>query len=224
MTPSDEDCTRLAPEWLNGVARGGRDAEAAAHRLFKCFYRRMVNYLASVFHFDEFTAEEVAQTAMINGMKAAGTFRGNSKVYTWFVRIAINAAKDHIDKENRRVDRPVASAQDPLASLPGDTDPPDESAGLKDSYKPDSTEPVARVDASEEREAFQACIDRQFALFCKDNPECGEAIRRFYFDGWSSKDLAAARGKSDDAMRTELKTCRQRLRTYFAACQELPGG
>lgn len=196
----EDDCNQSAPTWLAAVGRGGREREPAAHRLFKCFYGILVRYLRVAFQFDLPTAEDVAQTALIKAFNAARSFAGRAAFKTWLINIARNAARDYLRKESGRPDRPAQATGDPSALHEDEADAPVESAsGLED---------------------YHLCIDRQFAQFCKDHPLCGEALRRFYYEGWSSKDLAAARGKRDDAMRTELKVCRQNLRTYLAACQK----
>ena len=47
--------------------------------------------------------EDVAQEVFIKAYRALGSFRGDSKFYTWLYRIAVNTARNHIASGARRM-------------------------------------------------------------------------------------------------------------------------
>lgn len=55
-------------------------------------------YVIKMFGSDEYF-EDIMQTAAMRALAAAGKFRNEAKLGTWFYRIAINTAKDFIKKE-----------------------------------------------------------------------------------------------------------------------------
>lgn len=63
------------------------------HRIVQLVYR----YIK-----DPVEAQDVAQEAFIKAYRALPEFRGESAFFTWLYRIAVNAAKNHLDLRNRR--------------------------------------------------------------------------------------------------------------------------
>lgn len=49
-------------------------------------------------------AEDAAQDAFVKAWRAAGSYAGRASVRTWLYRIAVNAARDRLRRERRRVD------------------------------------------------------------------------------------------------------------------------
>src|SRR4030067_1722429 len=51
---------------------------------------------------DRREVEDVTQEALIKAYRAIGGFRGDSAFYTWLYRIAVNTAKNYLEKQGRR--------------------------------------------------------------------------------------------------------------------------
>jgi len=76
--------------------------ESAAQRDFVDAYRdRIVTVVARVAggHAD---AEDLAQETFIKAFRAIDRFAGNSALFTWLYRIAVNTARDWLDSRRRR--------------------------------------------------------------------------------------------------------------------------
>src|ERR1035437_4972992 len=66
-------------------------------------YQRKLGRLLSRFIRDHAEVEDVAQEAFIKAYRALPSFRGESAFYTWLYRIGINAAKNWLMANERRV-------------------------------------------------------------------------------------------------------------------------
>lgn len=92
-------------------------------RIFQLTYRYLGNY-------DE--AEDITQEAFIRAYRAWDNFRGDSQVYTWIYRIALNLCHNQQKKMNRRHQAEGTSLDAPLDNSDGDeshtTEVPDHSA------------------------------------------------------------------------------------------------
>ena len=114
-----------------GFSSNSQDAEASFEaavekyhaRIFQLVYRYLGNY-------DE--ADDVTQETFIRAFRAWDTFRGDSQVFTWLYRIALNLCHNQKKKLNRRhqtegtsLDAPLDFADDGEAQT---TDVPDHSA------------------------------------------------------------------------------------------------
>ncbi len=71
---------------------------------------------------DVHEAEDLTQDTFVNAYRARNGFRGDSQVYTWLYRIAVNLTKNRLEQLARR---PVPWAQ---AGLDGEEDEPEDSA------------------------------------------------------------------------------------------------
>jgi RNA polymerase sigma factor (sigma-70 family) len=70
------------------VARIAQGDQAALGELYERYYRRLFRYLWHQMHGDASLAEEAVQDTFVSVWRAAGTFRGESRVATWLFRIA----------------------------------------------------------------------------------------------------------------------------------------
>jgi RNA polymerase sigma-70 factor (ECF subfamily) len=52
-------------------------------------------------------AEDLAQDTFIKAFGAIDRFRGNSALFTWLYRIAVNTARDHVESRRRRPTVPL---------------------------------------------------------------------------------------------------------------------
>jgi len=91
-------------------------------------------YLADVYGLafrmlrDEDLAQDAAQDAMVNAMRAIGRFRGDASFRTWVLRIAMNSAKSLARRRGRKREVPLTAVE----GIAGDADDPAARAELKD--------------------------------------------------------------------------------------------
>ncbi|MDX1469960.1 MAG: RNA polymerase sigma factor [Flavobacteriaceae bacterium] len=85
-------------ELINSILRG----EAQSYSLFIERYKNMAFSLAlkTLEHREE--AEEVAQDSFIKAFKAIHTFKGESKLSTWFYKIVYHSCLDRIKKNRKK--------------------------------------------------------------------------------------------------------------------------
>ena len=94
---------RLQPdERLIALTRRGQ--HAAFETLFSRYHSRLLSFCRHMLGSRE-DAEDVLQEAFLKAYEHLGNFQGNSKFYTWIVRIAVNEALMKLRK--RRGDRTV---------------------------------------------------------------------------------------------------------------------
>ncbi len=93
-TERDIDCLLV-----DRVKRGDKKA----FDLLVSKYQRKLMRLVLRFVRDQAEAEDVVQEAFIKAYRALPQFRGDSAFYTWLYRIGINAAKNFLVTQGRRV-------------------------------------------------------------------------------------------------------------------------
>jgi RNA polymerase sigma-70 factor, ECF subfamily len=84
---SVENSLELSEEQLVAEAQGG--SGAAFQRLVECYESRVFRVAKSIARCHE-DAEEIMQDAFVQAYKNLSRFRGDSRFYTWLVRITIN--------------------------------------------------------------------------------------------------------------------------------------
>ncbi len=84
-------------------------------------------------------AEDVAQETFIKALRSIDRFAGNSALFTWLYRIAVNASRDHLAHRRRRPAVPLDSAG---------VDPADDAAG-----------PDARLQTREIQQRVRSALD-----------------------------------------------------------------
>ena len=79
----------------------GKSPKRAFSLLFDEYYQRLYWHIRSIVlnHQD---AHDVSQECMLKVYKHLGSYRGESKLYTWLHRIATNEALDFLRKQKRR--------------------------------------------------------------------------------------------------------------------------
>ena len=112
-------------ELVNQANRG--DNEAFDILVLK--YQDRIAGLVARFVDDHHSIHDVVQECFINAYRALEQFEGRSSFYTWLYRIAINTAKNHLKKKDRRppdIDVDILEAESLLEKLKlGETDTPD---------------------------------------------------------------------------------------------------
>lgn len=90
MTPEDRELLRRL-----------RAGEESAFREFVDAYRsRVLSVVSRVAGAAD--AEDLAQEAFLKAFRAIDRFQGQSALFTWLYRIAVNTARDHLDARRRR--------------------------------------------------------------------------------------------------------------------------
>ena len=74
-------------------------------------------------------AEDLAQETFIKALGAIDRFEGNSALFTWLYRIAVNTARDFLEHRRRR---PAVALEDASVDPVSDADRPDEALARKD--------------------------------------------------------------------------------------------
>ena len=98
----DEELVRLFQS--GGTAADSRSAKDSAFTEILERYQKRIYYAArKMAHGDHDEADEIAQETFVKAYEALGSFRGESKLYTWLYRIMMNAA---IQRSRRSKARP----------------------------------------------------------------------------------------------------------------------
>ena len=99
-TPPEERPQRASeePELLEQVRAGSADAFAV---VVQAYSERLYAVVLRIVH-DPADAEEVVQETFLKAYRNLARFQGDSALYTWLYRIAVNAAVDHAKKQRRR--------------------------------------------------------------------------------------------------------------------------
>ncbi len=72
-------------------------------------------------------AEDIAQEAFVKALRSIHRFEGNSALFTWLYRIAVNAARDHLASRRRRPSVPLDGEDGPVFDPADPEDGPVES-------------------------------------------------------------------------------------------------
>jgi RNA polymerase sigma-70 factor (ECF subfamily) len=86
------------------VVRRAREGDHDAFGLIVETYRDRLFGLAIGILRDRSAAEDVVQEAFIKAYKNLKGFRGDSSIYTWLYRIAVNTAHNHLRRVKRRTE------------------------------------------------------------------------------------------------------------------------
>ena len=103
------------------AARDMRDADSEAERQRR-FRAIVAEYHVKVYNLiyryvgDAEEASDLTQDAFVCAFRAWPTFRGDSAVYTWLYRIAINLSKNRLKHLKRRRTAEALSLDEPLAA------------------------------------------------------------------------------------------------------------
>jgi RNA polymerase sigma-70 factor (ECF subfamily) len=140
--------------------------------------------------------EDICQDVFLAAVRSLGSFRGGSAVQTWLFRIALNKARDFIEKRR--------AAKRGGGRAPVSLDAPDPTTGLTQDL-PDSGRGPA-----ENLEAGERAVWIQEALANLGEP-CREIIELRYFGDLSYEELAASFGITVKAAGSRLHKCLARL-------------
>lgn len=149
-------------------------------------------------------AEEIAQETLLAAVRALPTFRGRCALQTWLFRIALNKARDHLERASA-LRRGGGRATLPLkgGALPGE-DGQDRGAD-----PPDPSPPPDRAAAlDDDSRLIRETLDRL-------GPPCDDLLRLRYYAGLDLAEIAAALGLNIKTVSSRLSRCLERLETLL---------
>ena len=185
--------TRAFARWDEGdvVARAKTRSEAAFEQLVDQYKRRAFR-LAWKITCNHEDAEEVVQSALVKAYQKLPDFRGDSRFYTWFVRITINEA---LMKIRRRRPNEVSI---------------DESKEADDTSVPIEIKDQA---SNPEQRCSQYEVQRILAATINDlAPPFRDVLQLRDVEGLSTKEAAQALDLTSSAVKTRLQRARTKLR------------
>jgi len=161
-----------------------RLVEENYERIFRVIYRLVGDY---------HEAEDLTQDTFVNAYRARNGFRGDSQVYTWLYRIAVNLTRNRLEHLTRR------------AGL-------DEDAGDEQEWWGDGS-----CDARPDREAENAELGRVVAQAVLGlRPDYREVVVLREYELFSYEEIARILGCSVSTVKTRLFRARSVLRRKLA--------
>lgn len=133
---------------------------------------------------DREAAQDAAQDAFVNAVRALDAFRGDASFRTWLIRIAVNAARSVGRRQARRREAPLEAVGDSPASGP---DPADDA--------------VLATETARAGEALQELPEKQRL-----------AVTLRVFQGLSHREIAEATDSTEGAARVNYHLGIKRLR------------
>ncbi len=187
MSVSDQDL----------VARILRKEESAARALMQRYNRRLYRVARSVVR-DDSEAEDVLQEAYLKAFASLGSFRSDSSLSTWLIRIVIN---EGLQRLRRRTDVPASDIEENVERGGGEVIP----------------FPAARAAIDPER----AIAQRQLCQLVEraiDRLPCDFRIVLVarVVEGLSVEETAAAFGLQAETVKTRLHRARRLLKEALA--------
>jgi RNA polymerase sigma-70 factor (ECF subfamily) len=170
-------------------------ARMGSHEAFSILinqYQRNIYGLAFRFTGNREDAEDTLQEALLKAYCNLKQFQGNSRFYTWLVRIAVNEALMKIRK--RRTDRFRQVSLDELTQFHG------------------VQLPREIEDTSDNPEKHCAKLEFQELLARTLSPRLGQALLLRNAENFSVKETAKILGLSVSAVKSRLARARSRLR------------
>ena len=140
--------------------------------------------------------EDLCQEVFLSAVRHLDSFRGNSAVQTWLFRIALNKARDFLEKRQ--------AAKRGGGQPPRSLDAPDPETGLALDVPGAGAAPDETAATAEEGALLRAALD---AL----GEPCRELIELRYFGELSYDEIARAQGVTVKAVGSRLHQCLDRL-------------
>ncbi|MFO7947467.1 MAG: sigma-70 family RNA polymerase sigma factor [Armatimonadota bacterium] len=166
-------------------------------------YERVYNVIYRMIS-DPEQAADLTQETFVNAYRSWDSFRGDSQVYTWLYRIAVNLTKNRLERQGR-VNRTEAFSIDAPIDTDGDSE-------LYMQINDESMAPENLVDNQELKKVLVEQVDRL-------RHDYKEVIILRDYQGFSYNEIADILGCSLQAVKSRLfrarSTLRQRLQSYL---------
>lgn len=149
---------------------------------------------------DQQEAEDLTQDTFVNAYRFRNGFRGDSQIYTWLYRIAVNLTRNRLEQRGRRAGRETAWMD-----------------------APEQGSPVEFADWSEapDRQVANEELGRAVALAVLSlRPSYREVVILRDYEGMSYQQIARVVGGSVEAVKTRLFRARSVLRRRLASYLE----
>lgn len=186
------------------------EGEVDVNALIDRYHKKIFNVLLRMIG-DFHEAADLTQDVFVQAYRALPTFRGESKIYTWLYRIAVNRGKNRMKQIARSNAMMAGSIDEPIDAEEGlRRDLPDQS------FVPDRILAQRELQAVVNEEINNLPPDFRLVIVLRD------------LEGLSYKDMAEVIGISLEAVKSRLfrarSHLRERLRPYLsgAGCEAAP--
>jgi RNA polymerase sigma-70 factor (ECF subfamily) len=187
----------LARQWVKSVADGGPPAEQGLKALVESLGPRIKAFIRG-HRLPDDVVDDLFQETFIKVYRAAGQYRGDSKVSVWICSIARNCVLDHLRGPASRAARHV--------SIDADADEDHHPIELP------SPDTAASSDVED-------CVRRALAAFEARYPDRARALKLSAMEGWSIDEMAKFLGRTLAATRQYLLECRKKMRPFLEPCR-----
>lgn len=189
---------------MRAVALGEPSAQTAMARVFERHFNRVTRHVRMAYpRLSEAEAADFISLGFIQAFEKASSFRGESGLQTWLVRIITN-----LILSSARRDQIVG-----MVSIEAS----DEAQAAWDAAPSGLGDPVSQV----LREQSDDCVRRQFEAFRHRHPQPAWALWARLCDETPLDDLARLLEKSNGATRQYLSDWGGKLRKFLAPCLPL---
>jgi RNA polymerase sigma-70 factor (ECF subfamily) len=179
------------------LAKDMRKGKDAAFRLFFDRYFPRV-YRFCLRRLDEFSAEEVTQTVLVNAIRKIDQYRGEASLFTWLCQIARNEVSTHYRRQEQRSHLVLVEdseeAQAELESLSADP----------------ALTPEGMVDRHQGQAVVQLILDHLPGDY-------GQILEWKYMHGYSVEEIAQEMATTPVAIQSMLARARNAFRKQYEA-------
>lgn len=214
----DDEDERLKAWFLSGPTE-----PAAVNALFKALHQRYFDRLtgavaqaSAALRDRPDVCQEIAVESFVRLWKYRASYRGDSALYTYLCRIALNEVSDFFRKQNRSPE--VADEADDDTGESTAVSLADAAAHVEWRTLGDA----GGRDIDERR--VSDCVQTRLAQLERKHPEKVAVIRMQYHAGLKGPDIAAAIGRTHGATREFLSQARELVRKALADCWKLQRG
>jgi RNA polymerase sigma-70 factor (ECF subfamily) len=167
------------------LVRRARDGDGDAFGIIVETYRARLFGLAVGILRNRSAAEDVVQEAFVKAYKNLKGFRGDSSIYTWLYRIAVNTAHNHLRRATRKTEVDF-----------------DEVAPVIEARNPNPAESAANVELGE---AIDGAIQNL-------PPRQREVFMLHYFERLTHREIAEILGVTEGAVKANFFHAVQKLK------------
>lgn len=186
---------------MRAIAGGGKLAQSAMARVFNSHFDAVNRHLRMTFpRLNEENAADFVAQGFVQAFERADSFRGESGLRTWLVRIASNLVLTSLRRE-KVVD---------MVSI----EVIDEALVAWNNASCEYEDPSIRI----HRDESDDCVRQQFEVFRRSHPQPAWALWARLCDEASLEDLAHLLQKSKGATRQYLSDWGKKLRAFLAPC------
>lgn len=183
------------------IATGGARAPQAMAQVYEQHFSGLMRNLRMVYpRLSEAEAADFVAQTFVHSFEKAKTYRGDSSLRTWLMRIATNLV---IDAARRRATVPMLSVED--------------SAEAQFSW--DNAQGDDNPDHHAQRKQMADCVRTQFELFRRRHPQPAWALWSRMCEETNLEELATLLEKTNGATRQYLSEWAQKLREILAPCR-----